>query len=503
MAQGNNNGKWPDKARGFMVFRREVPKERPVQERVAHFNEFTTEWEEEKTRQQGYRCMNCGVPFCMSGCPLGNIIPDWNDLVKDNHWHEALTRLHSTNNFPEFTGRVCPAPCESSCVLGINEPPVTIKLIERAIGDRGWKEQWIEPEPPAAETGKSVAVVGSGPAGLAAAQQLRRAGHKVVVFERDDEPGGLLMYGIPDFKLDKDHVRRRLRQMQDEGVEFRCGVWVGKHSDPHELTGQFDAVLITVGSTQPRDLPIPGRDLAGIHFAMEFLTQQNRRVSGKPVEQDLISAKDKNVVILGGGDTGSDCHGTSIRQGAKRIWSVELLPKPPEDSNPLTPWPLWPVVLRSSSSHHEGGERDWSIMTKAFVGENGQVKKLIAARLQWSEPDEAGRRTFEELPDSEFEVEADLVLLALGFIQPEDDIPAQLGLERDGRGNVKADYEGPNAYKTSRHNVFAAGDARRGQSLVVWAIHEGREAARAIDKALMGRSDLPTTFSHGYDAATL
>jgi glutamate synthase (NADPH/NADH) small chain len=311
------------------------------------------------------------------------------------------------------------------------------------------------------------------------------------------------MYGIPDFKLDKEVVRRRIRQMEAEGVEFRCGAAVGKDIDPNQLVNDFDALLLTVGSTKPRDLPIPGRELDGIHFAMDFLTQQNRRNGGKAVEGPELTAAGKNVIILGGGDTGSDCHGTSIRQGAKRIWSVELLPKPPEGSNPHTPWPLWPVILRTSSSHQEGGERDWSIMTKEFTGENGQVKKLKAARLQWSEPDAQGRRQFEEIPGSEFDVEADLVLLALGFVHPEDDIPSQLGLDRDPRGNIKADYDGPNAYKSSRDKVFAAGDARRGQSLVVWAIHEGREAARAIDLALEGQSDLPSTFSHGYDAVSV
>lgn len=490
----------PDKEKGFMVYKRALPPERPVEERVKNFSEYLTDFQENELRDQGYRCMNCGVPFCMSGCPLGNIIPDFNDLVKENDWQAALAKLHSTNNFPEFTGRVCPAPCEAACCLGVIDPPVTIKLIERAIADRGFKEGWIQPQPPQEETGKRVAVIGSGPAGMAAAQQLRRAGHQVTLFERDDEPGGLLHYGIPDFKLGKDMVRRRVEQMKAEGVEFRCNAFVGKEINANDLAAEYDAVLITVGSTQPRDLPIPGRDLKGVHFAMEFLTQQNRRVLGKPVPEEDILATGKNVVILGGGDTGSDCHGTSIRQGAKHIWSIELLPKPPEGTNPDTPWPMWPQILRTSSSHQEGGERDWSILSKEFVGdENGHVRKVKAVRLQWLEPDEAGRRKFEEVPGSEFEMEADLVLLALGFVHPEDAIPEQLGLERDARGNIKADYEGPQCFKTSKEGVFAAGDARRGQSLVVWAIHEGREAARAIDVHLMGDSDLPTTFSYGYD----
>jgi glutamate synthase (NADPH/NADH) small chain len=489
----------PDKERGFLKYKREMPPEQPIEERTRHWDEFATAGDEEKVRDQGYRCMNCGIPFCMSGCPLGNIIPDFNDLVKDNDWKAALDRLHSTNNFPEFTGRVCPAPCEASCVLGITDPPVAIKLIERAIGDRGWQEGWIKPEPPSQETGKSVAVVGSGPAGLAAAQQLRRAGHKVTVFERADEPGGLLFYGIPDFKLGKDLVRQRVDQMTAEGVEFRCNAWVGKDIDANSLLDEFDALLITVGSTQPRNLPVEGRDLDGIHFAMDFLTQQNRRNAGKPVEEEDILAADKNVVILGGGDTGSDCLGTSIRQGAKQVYSFEIMPKPPADENPETPWPLWPLILRTSSSHEEGGERDWSVLTKKFSGENGQVKKLHGVRIKWNEPDENGRRSFEEIEGSEFEIDCELVLLAMGFVHPESDLPEQLDLERDGRNNIKADYEGPNAFKTSRERIFAAGDARRGQSLVVWAIHEGREAARQVDLSLMGRTDLPSTFTHGYE----
>lgn len=490
----------PNKDKGFMVYKREVPPYRPVEERIKHWDEFTIEPPVEKTREQGYRCMNCGVPFCMSGCPLGNIIPDFNDNVKDDDWRKALDTLHSTNNFPEFTGRVCPAPCEASCVLGLIEPPVTIKLIEREIGDRGWKEGWIKPSPPSRRTGKKVAVVGSGPAGLAAAQQLNRAGHHVVVFERADEPGGLLTYGIPDFKLAKSLVARRIDQMKAEGIEFRCNQWIGKDV-PVSVLDQFDATLLTVGSTKPRDLDIPGRELDGIHFAMDFLTQQNRRVAGRAVEGKVISAAGKNVVILGGGDTGSDCHGTSIRQGAKEVWSFELLPKPPasrEDGG--QPWPLWPMTLSTSSSHEEGGRRDWSILTKRFSGENGQVKRLHAVRLEWSRPDASGRRTMQEIPGSEFDIECELVLLALGFVHPEhDSVVGQLGLELDPRGNVKADAQ----FRTSRDKVYVAGDARRGQSLVVWAIHEGREAARCIDVDLMGYSDLPSASSYGYDSVRL
>jgi glutamate synthase (NADPH/NADH) small chain len=491
---------WPDKEKGFMAFPRELPPDEDVSLRLTHWREFAQKPDTEKLKAQGYRCMNCGVPFCMSGCPLGNIIPDFNDLVKDDLWPEAVATLHTTNNFPEFTGRVCPAPCEAACCLGVTDPPVAIKLVEKAIGDRAWQEGWVKPEPPERLTGKKVAVVGSGPAGLAAAQQLRRAGHEVTLYERDDEPGGLLLYGIPDFKMEKELVRRRVRQMEEEGVVFRCNTSVGEDVPATDLVDEYDAVLLTIGSTTPRDLDLPGRDLDGIHFAMDFLTQQNRRVSGKQVYGEEIAAKDKNVIILGGGDTGSDCLGTSLRQGAKHVWSFELLPKPPEGKNEATPWPLWPLVLRTSTSHQEGGERDWSILTKRFSGENGHVKKLHAARLEWGAPDANGRPQMKEIPGSDFEVDCDLVLLALGFVHPEHSIAEQLGLDLDGRGNVKAAY---GDYKASRDKVFAAGDARRGQSLVVWAIHEGREAARAVDIALMGRSDLPSANSHGYDALGL
>lgn len=495
---------FPNKEKGFMVFDRIAPRHEAIEDRVTHWKEFEFELANEDMRKQGYRCMNCGIPFCHSGCPLGNVIPDFNDLVKDDRWKEALHVLHSTNNFPEFTGRICPAPCEAACVLTINEPAVTIELIERAIGDRGWQENWIKPEAPARRTGKRVAVVGSGPAGLAAAQQLNRAGHTVTVFERSDEPGGLLMYGIPDFKLGKDHVRRRVRQMEAEGVVFRCNCAVGKDLPAQQLLDEHDAVLLAIGSTQARDLDIPGRKLDGVHQAMEFLAQQNRRVAGKEVRGGGVTATGKNVVVLGGGDTGSDCHGTSIRQGAKNVWSLELLYRPPLNFNASTPWPEWPHVLRTSSSHEEGGERDWSVLTKEFIGKDGTLKGIRAARLDWGEPNENGPREMKEIEGSEFEIEADLVLLALGFIHPEHTISEELGLALDDRGNLDARYGlGDSAYRTSHPKVWAAGDARRGQSLVVWAIHEGREAAYAMDRALMGYTNLPSTRSYGYEEAVL
>ncbi len=486
---------WPAKEKGFMTYKRELPSNLSVEERIKSFQEFVRTMPEDKVREQAYRCMNCGVPFCHSGCPLGNMIPDFNDAVKNGDWRVALEILHSTNCFPEFTGRVCPAPCEEACVLGINEPPVTIEFLEREIADRGWREGWIKPEPPEKETGKSVAVVGSGPAGLAAAQQLRRAGHRVVLYERDDEPGGLLMYGIPGFKLGKDIVRRRLDQMEKEGVEFRCRHWVGKDHPTSELEA-YDAVLLTTGSTKARKLDIPGADLAGIHLAMPFLTQQTRRLLGKDIADPELLATGKDVIVIGGGDTGSDCVGTSHRQGARSVTSLEIMPKPPLDRAESTPWPLWPYKLRTSSSHEEGGSREWSVLTKGFEGEEGHVKRLICTRVEWT-PDEGGRPRMKEVPGSEFAIEAQLVLLALGFLHPEQDtVVSDLGLELDARGNIQCDAN----YQTSRKNVFAAGDARRGQSLVVWAIVEGREAARAVDIALTGASDLPGKASYGYDA---
>ena len=487
---------FPRKEKGFMAFQRELPRNKAVEDRIESYEEFTGTFPSVKLRQQAYRCMTCGVPFCHSGCPLGNVIPDFNDCIKDDDWRKALEKLHATNNFPEFTGRVCPALCEAACVLGITESPVAIELLERAIADRGWEEGWITPKPPKQRTGKCVAVIGAGPAGLAAAQQLNYAGHYVTVFERSDEPGGLLTYGIPNFKLDKELVQRRVHQMEQEGIEFRRNTWVGKDVPATSLLDDYDAMLLTIGSTFPRDLDVPGRELDGIHFAMDFLRQQNRRAAKRPIEEKELLATDKNVVVIGGGDTGSDCIGTSIRQGAKHIYSLELLPKPPEGFNELTPWPSWPLILRTSSSHEEGGERDWSVLTKKFSGENGVVKKLHAVRLEWSEPDENGRRQMTEIPGSEFELDCDLVLLALGFVHPEHDIAEELNLERDQRGNINAVY---GEYRTNHTKVYAAGDARRGQSLVVWAIHEGREAARCIDVALMGTSDLPSANSFGYD----
>ena len=450
--------------------------------------------------------MNCGIPFCHSGCPLGNLIPDFNNGVKDEDWKEALRILHSTNNFPEFTGRVCPAPCETACVLGINEPPVTIEMLEREIAERGWKEGWIQPEPPERRTGKRVAVVGSGPAGLAAAQQLNRAGHMVVVYERADEPGGLLTYGIPAFKLSKGVVARRVAQMKAEGVEFRCNAEAGKNVPSSELEA-YDAVLLAIGSTTPRTfagMNVPGSELKGIHAAMEFLPQQTRRLLGKTVEDLEILATGKQVVVIGGGDTGSDCVGTSIRQRCKSLVNLELLNRPPDERAPDNPWPEWSFVYRTSSSHEEGGERQYSMLTKRFEDNgHGHVAALHAVRIAWSEPDAQGRRKMSEVPGTEVRIPCELVLLAMGFVQPETNtVVADWGLELEKNRFGQAIKAGED-YMTSRPGVFAAGDARRGQSLVVWAISEGREAARAIDRHLMGHSDLHARNSHGYNGLDL
>jgi glutamate synthase (NADPH/NADH) small chain len=449
---------------------------------------------EDEAKVQGARCMDCGIPFCMSGCPVNNIIPDFNDLVFRADWLTALETLHSTNNFPEFTGRVCPAPCEEACTLRINNDPVGIKSIEHAIIDHGWEEGWVTPQPASTKTGKRIAVIGSGPAGMAAAQQLARAGHSVVLFEKNDRIGGLLRYGIPDFKMEKGLIDRRIAQMQAEGVEFRTNHVVGKAPlgagnaeatvlDPAALAGEYDAVVLAGGAEAPRDLPVPGRELDGVHFAMDFLPLQNRRVAGDDGVPDLW-ATGKHVVIIGGGDTGSDCVGTSNRHGAASITQFELLPMPPDvDKNPV--WPYWPQRLRTSSSHEEGAERDWAVATKRLEGEDGKVKKLVAARVEWKD----GR--MQEVAGSEFEMPADLVLLAMGFVSPVQSMLEAFGVEKDARGNAKATTDGPGCYATSVPKVFAAGDMRRGQSLVVWAIREGRQCARAVDEFLMGTSDLP------------
>ncbi len=477
--------------KGFMIHPRELPARRPVEERKQDWVEVYTEFPRERLQLQAARCMDCGIPFCHQGCPLGNIIPDWNDLVYRGRWKEALAELHATNNFPEFTGKLCPAPCEAACVLGINQEPVAIRRIEESLAVRGWDEGWITPEPPEQRTGRTVAVVGSGPAGLAAAQQLNRAGHQVTVFERDDAIGGLLRYGIPDFKMEKRFLDRRLEQLEAEGIVFKPGVNVGIDVTAAQLKADFDAILLTCGSTHPRDLPVPGRELDGIYFAMEFLPQQNKRVAGTWTDTlPQISAKGKRVVILGGGDTGADCLGTVHRQGATEVFQFEIMPKPPGARDATMPWPNYPMILRASAAHEEGGIRDWSISTQAFSGVDGKVTKLHGIRVEISEPDSSGRRGMAEIPGSAFEMETDLVLLALGFVHPEHDgLIGQLGLELDARGNVKADKE----YATNADGVYAAGDMRRGQSLIVWAIAEGREAARSVDLYLMGSSQLPLT----------
>ena len=477
------------KPTGFMESGRQPPERRPVADRVKDYREFYHRWAESTAREQGGRCMDCAVPFCHTGCPLGNVIPEFNHFVYMGDWESALGILLSTNNFPEFTGRICPAPCEASCVLNINSDPVTIEYIEKEISDRGYEEGWIRPQPPAIRTGKKVAVVGSGPAGLAAAQQLNRAGHWVTVFERAEYIGGLLALGIPDFKLDKEVLRRRLAIMEEEGIAFETGVNVGVDLSADQLLNDFDAICLACGSTQPRDLPVPGRELHGVHFAMEYLTQQNRLNAGQQVDpQDRLTAEGKRVVILGGGDTGADCLGTAHRQGAELVSQYELLAEPPVNRPAGNPWPQWPLILRSSAAHEEGGIRDYGILTKSFSGSDGKVEKLHGVRVEWNQPENGGRPEMSEVPNSEFEVETDLVLLAMGFLHPEHDgLLTQLGVELDGRGNVKI---GENRM-SSVPGVFAAGDTARGQSLVVWAIAEGRETARAVDLFLMGDTNLP------------
>ena len=481
------------KPTGFMEFQRLSEASLPVAERRQNYQEFVQHLNDEQSKTQGARCMDCGIPFCMTGCPVNNIIPDWNDLVYRGNWREALDVLHSTNNFPDFTGRVCPAPCEASCTLNINNDAVGIKSIEHAIIDKGGENGWVVPQPPQKKSGKKVAVVGSGPAGLAAAQQLARVGHDVTVFEKNSRIGGLLRYGIPDFKLDKGLIDWRMAQMQAEGVTFKTSVFVGKETlskcttndakktiSPDELLKKFDAVILSGGAETPRDLPVPGRELKGVHFALEFLIPQNKEVAGDG--RNPISASGKHVVIIGGGDTGSDCVGTSNRHGALSVTQFEVMPRPPEQENKPLVWPNWPIKLRTSSSHEEGAQRDWSIVTKGFSGNNGKVEKLRAVRVEWQD----GKMI--EIAGSEFEMKADLVLLAMGFVSPEQKVLDAFGVEKDARGNIKADTEN---YSTNRKKVFAAGDMRRGQSLVVWAIREGRQCARAVDEYLMGSSVLP------------
>ena len=471
------------KVTGFLEYQRLAEAAQPVPARVKHYREFIVTLKDDEASKQGARCMDCGIPFCQSGCPVNNIIPDWNDLVFHGDWANALDVLHSTNNFPEFTGRVCPAPCEEACTLRINNDPVGIKSIEHAIIDKGWEQGWVVPLPPKGKTGKRIAVVGSGPAGLAAAQQLARVGHDVVVFEKSDRIGGLLRYGIPDFKMEKGLIDRRMEQMRAEGVEFRVNQFIGGDVPAKEVLDNFDAVILSGGAEQSRDLPVPGRDLEGVHFAMDFLPLQNKRVAGDKDIPDLW-ATGKHVVVIGGGDTGSDCVGTSNRHAAKSVTQFELLPTPPDlDINPV--WPYWPVRLRTSSSHEEGCERDWSVATKRFEGENGKVGKLVACRVEWKD----GK--MQEVPGSEFEMKADLVLLAMGFVSPVQKVLDAFGVEKDQRNNAKATTEGAGCYQTSVDKVFAAGDMRRGQSLVVWAIREGRQCAQAVDEFLMGHSDLP------------
>jgi glutamate synthase (NADPH/NADH) small chain len=473
---------------GFRDFDRQDRSYLPVPQRLDGYREFVIPLRNEVVAQQGARCMDCGIPFCHYGCPVDNIIPDWNDLVYRDKWREAIEVLHSTNNFPEFTGRVCPAPCEEACTLNLHDAPVTIKTIEYSIIERAWEERWIQPQIPATRTGQSVAIVGSGPAGLACAQQLARVGHRVTVYEKNAKIGGLLRYGIPDFKLSKPVIDRRMSQMQAEGVEFLVNSNVGVDIPVETLVDRHDAVVLAGGCEQPRDLVVPGRELAGIHFALPYLTQQNRRVGGEAVNgEEEITAEGKHVVVIGGGDTGSDCVGTANRQGAASVTQLEVLPRPAERPDKLLVWPEWPTRLRTSSSHEEGCDRRWSVSTKHFSGQDGAVRDLHGVDIDWRQSN--GSWQMHDIPGTEFELEADLVLLAMGFVSPvRDGLLQSLGVDLDGRGNVLADTVD---YETSVPGVFSAGDMRRGQSLVVWAIREGRQCARAVDEYLAGSSDLP------------
>ena len=472
------------KVTGFMEYERLAEANLPVPDRVKNYKEFVLHLTDDQAKQQGARCMDCGIPFCTTGCPVNNIIPDFNDLVYNQDWRQAIDVLHSTNNFPEFTGRICPAPCEAACTLSINNDAVGIKSIEHAIIDKAWENDWVTPQINPVKTGKKVAVVGSGPAGLATAQQLARAGHAVTVLEKNSRIGGLLRYGIPDFKMEKIHIDRRMAQMEAEGVTFKVNQHVGENVNADNLQKEFDAIVLAGGAEWPRDLPTKGRELDGVMFAMDFLPAQNKVVAGDTVPNQVM-ATNKHVVVIGGGDTGSDCVGTSNRHGALSITQFELMPQPPQKENKELVWPNWPLKMRTSSSHEEGANRDWSITTKELIGENGKVTHLVGAKVEWKD----GKMN--EIAGSEFTIPADLVLLAMGFVSPVQKLLDVFGVEKDARGNAKATTEGATSYQTSKAKVFAAGDVRRGQSLVVWAIREGRQAARAVDEFLMGSSTLP------------